>query len=68
LLIGREDLEGGEIGDDEIEDDEIEDDEEDIGTADCEKFFLNYADRCAVSLYSANLIINKAAIETANTY
>jgi hypothetical protein len=63
LLVGRENLESGEI-----EDNKIKDSEENIGIADCEKFFLNYTDRCAVSLYSANLIINKAATEIANTY
>jgi hypothetical protein len=63
LLIGREGL-----GDGEIEDSEIGDSEDDIGIADCENFFLNYADRCAVSLHSANLIINKITVETANTY
>jgi hypothetical protein len=73
LLVGREDLEDSEIkdneiGDDKIEDDEIENNEEDIRTANYEKFFLNYTDRCAVSIYFANLIINKAAIETTNTY
>jgi hypothetical protein len=73
LLVGRENLEGGEIEGGEIEggeirDGKIEDDEKDIGIADCEEFFLNYIDRCAVSIYSANLIINKTAIETANTY
>jgi hypothetical protein len=73
LLVGREDLEGGEIKDGEIgggkiEDGEVEDDEEDIGIANCEKFFLNYIDRCAVSIYFANLIIDRVAIETANTY
>jgi hypothetical protein len=63
LLVGRKGLKGGEI-----EDDEIEDNKEDIEIADCKEFFFNYADRCAVSIYSANLIINKAAIEIANTY
>jgi hypothetical protein len=63
LLVGREGLE-----DDKIGDDEIEDDEDNVGTADCEKFFLNYTDRCAVSFHSANLIINRAAIEITNTY
>jgi hypothetical protein len=63
LLIGREDLGGGEI-----ENDEIRDNEEGVGIADCEKFFLNYIDRCAVSLYFANLIIDRAAIEIANIY
>jgi hypothetical protein len=63
LLVGRENLENSKI-----KNGEIEKGEEDIETADCEKFFLNYADRCAISLHSANLIINKATIETANTY
>jgi hypothetical protein len=62
-LVGREDLGDGKIGDD-----EIGEDEKNIETADCEKFFFNYTDRCAVSLHSANLIINKTTIETANTY
>jgi hypothetical protein len=63
LLVGREDLES-----DEIKDDEIRKNKEDVGIADCEKFFFNYADCCAVSLHSANLIVDKAATETANTY
>jgi hypothetical protein len=63
LLVDREDLENSEIGND-----EIGGDEEDIRITDYEKFFLNYVDRCAVSLYSANLIIDRAAIEIANTY
>jgi hypothetical protein len=63
LLVGRENLESDEIGND-----EIKDDKENIGIINCEKFFLNYADRCAVSIYFANLIIDKAAIEIANTY
>jgi hypothetical protein len=46
----------------------IGDGEEDVETADCEKFFFNYADRCAVSLHSANLVIDRAAIEIASTY
>jgi hypothetical protein len=58
LLVGREGLEGG----------EIENDEDGVGIADCEKFFLNYADRCAISLHSANLIINRVTVETVNTY
>jgi hypothetical protein len=62
LLVGREDLE------DEIEDNEIENGEEDVGIADCVEFLFNYADRCAVSVHFANLIINNAAIEIANTY
>jgi hypothetical protein len=68
LLVGRENLGSGEIGDGEIEDDEIEEDKEGVEIADCEEFFLNHADRCAVSIHSANLIINKAAIEIASTY
>jgi hypothetical protein len=68
LLVGRENLEGDEIKNDEIGDDEIGNDEESVGTADCEKFFFNYTDRCAVSIYFANLIIDKIVIETANTY
>jgi hypothetical protein len=63
LLVGREGLENDEIGND-----KIEDDEKNIGIADYEKFFLNYISRYAVSLHSANLIINRAAIEIANTY
>jgi hypothetical protein len=63
LLVGRENLGGGEIGDD-----EIGDDEEDIGIANCEKFFFNYINRYAISLHSANLVINRSAIEIANTY
>jgi hypothetical protein len=58
LLVDRESLEGG----------EIEDGENGVKIADCEKFFLNYVNRCAVSLYSANLIIDKATVEIANTY
>jgi hypothetical protein len=57
-LIGRENLGSG----------KIKDDENDIRIADYEKFFFNYTDRCAVSLYSANLIIDKITIETANMY
>jgi hypothetical protein len=68
LLVGREDLENDKIENGEIEDDKIGDDEEDIKIADCEEFFLNHIDRCAISIYSGNLIINKAATETANTY
>jgi hypothetical protein len=63
LLVGRENLKN-----DEIEDSEIENNENDIEIADCEKFFLNYIDRCAVSLHSANLIINKDTIEITNIY
>jgi hypothetical protein len=68
LLVGREGLENGEIENGEIGNDEIENGEDNIGIANCEKFFLNYIDRCAISLYSANLVIDKATIETANTY
>jgi hypothetical protein len=63
LLIGRENLGSGEI-----KDDEIENDEENIRIANYEKFFLNYINRYAISVYSANLIIDRAAIETASTY
>jgi hypothetical protein len=62
LLVGREDLE------DEIGDDEIRNNEKNIKIPDCEKLFFNYADRYAVSVYFANLIIDKAAIEIASTY
>jgi hypothetical protein len=68
LLIGREDLGDGEIGGGEIRDDEIEDGKEGIEIADCEEFFFNYVDRCAVSIYFANLVIDKAAIEIASMY
>jgi hypothetical protein len=68
LLIGREDLEGGEIRNDKIGNNEIEDGENDIEIINCEKFFLNYINRCAISLHFANLIINKIMIEIANTY
>jgi hypothetical protein len=68
LLVGRENLEDGKIESGKIRNNKIENDEKDIGTADYEEFFFNYTDRCAISIYSANLIINKAAIETANTY
>jgi hypothetical protein len=63
LLIGREDLEGGEI-----EDGEIKEGEKDIGIANCEEFFLNYTNHCAISLHSANLIINRITAKIANTY
>jgi hypothetical protein len=60
LLIGHEGLAGK---------DEAEDDKNDIKIADCEDFFfVNYADRGAVSPYSANFIVNIATAETANTY
>jgi hypothetical protein len=68
LLVGREDLKNDKIEDGKIKDNEIENNEKNIGIANCEKFFLNYINCCAVSVYSTNLIINKAAIETANTY
>jgi hypothetical protein len=59
---------GDEIEDSEIEDDEIGDGEDGVGIADCEKFFLNHADRCAVPLHSANLVIVIAAVKTASMY
>jgi hypothetical protein len=62
LLVGREDLEN------EIGDGELKDGEENVGIIDYEKFLFNYINRCAVSIYSANLIMNRAAIEIANTY
>jgi hypothetical protein len=68
LLVGREILGNGKIKNDKIKDSEIKNNVKDIKIADCEEFFLNYADRCAVSVHSTNLIINKAAIEIANTY
>jgi hypothetical protein len=68
LLVGRENLENGKIKNDKIEDGEIKNSEKNIEIANYEKFFLNYINRCAVSIHSANLIINKAAIEIANTY
>jgi hypothetical protein len=58
LLVGHENLEDG----------GIRDDENDIGIVDCEKKFFNYIDRCAVSLYFANLIIDRTAIEIMNIY
>jgi hypothetical protein len=63
LLVGRESLEGGEI-----ENDKIGNGENGVGIANYEEFFLNYINRCAVSFYSTNLIIDKITIETANTY
>jgi hypothetical protein len=63
LLVGRENLKDGEI-----EDNEKKNNKDGIEIADCEKFFFNYINRCAISLHSANLIIDKATIETANTY
>jgi hypothetical protein len=67
-LVGRGDLEGGKIRDGEIGNGEIENEEKDVEIIDCEEFFLNYTGRCAVSIYFANLIIDRAAIEIANTY
>jgi hypothetical protein len=67
-LVGRENLEDGKIEDNEIENNKIGKDEEDIEIIDCEKFFLNYINRYAVSIHFANLIIDKVAIETANIY
>jgi hypothetical protein len=58
LLIGREGLGSGEIGDG----------EDGIEIVNCEKFFFNYINRCAVSLHFANSIINKITAEIANTY
>jgi hypothetical protein len=58
LLIGRENLEK----------DEIENNKNGVEIADCEEFFLNYTNRWAVSLHSANLIVDRATIETANIY
>jgi hypothetical protein len=63
LLIDREDL-----GGDKIRNSEIGEDKENIGIVDCEKFFFNYVNRYAVSIYFANLIIDRAAIEIANIY
>jgi hypothetical protein len=67
-LIGRENLENSEIENGKIKDGEIKDNNKDIEIADCEKFFHNYIDYCAISLHSANLIVDKIAIEIANTY
>jgi hypothetical protein len=50
------------------ENDEIKDDKNNIGTTDYEEFFINYADRCAVSLHSANLIIIITAVKIADIY
>jgi hypothetical protein len=58
LLVGRENLKGG----------EIEGGEDDVEIANCEKFFFNYINRCAVLLHFTNLIIDGAASETANIY
>jgi hypothetical protein len=59
LLVGREDLGGG----------EIKDGEDGVGIVDCENFiFINYIDRCTISLHSANLVINIVIAEITNTY
>jgi hypothetical protein len=50
------------------EDGEIGDDKDGVGTANCENFFINHANRCAVSLYSANLVIVIAAVKIASIY
>jgi hypothetical protein len=42
--------------------------EDDVEIVDCEKFFINYIGCCAVSLYSANLIVIIVAIKTASIY
>ena len=68
MLVGRENLEGGEIKSGEIGGNEIEDNEENVETADCEEFFLNYTDRYAVSIHFTSLIIDKVTIEIASTY
>jgi hypothetical protein len=74
LLVGRENLGSGKIEDGKIKNNKIENDEndendeKDIEIADYKKFFFNYINRCAVSNHSANLIVDKAAIEIANTY
>jgi hypothetical protein len=68
LLVGRENLKSGKIGNDKIGGGKIRDNKENVEIADCEKFFLNYIDRCAISLHSANLIIDRATAETANIY
>jgi hypothetical protein len=62
LLVGREDLEG------EIRDDKLKDGKENVRIADCEKFLFNYINHCAVSVYFANLIMDRAAIEITNKY
>jgi hypothetical protein len=58
LLAGREDLES----------DKIENSEKDVKTVNYEEFFLNHIGRYAISLYSANLVIDKTTAETADTY
>jgi hypothetical protein len=52
-----------------LENNEIEDNENGIEIADSENFFLiNYVGRGAVSLYSANFVVDIAIAETASTY
>jgi hypothetical protein len=68
LLIDREDLKDDKIKGGKIGDNEIKNSKENIEIADYEKFFFNYTDRCAISIHSANLIIDKVIIEIANTY
>jgi hypothetical protein len=51
-----------------MEDNEIKNNKDDIEITNYEKIFLNYINRCAVSLHSANLVIDRATAETANTY
>jgi hypothetical protein len=58
LLVGREDLEG----------DKIKDGEDDVEIVDYEKFFLNYAGRCAILLHFANFVIIITAVKTASMY
>jgi hypothetical protein len=58
IIDGRENLESG----------EIKNNEDDIEIANCENFFLNYINCCAVSLHSVILVIDKTIAETANTY
>jgi hypothetical protein len=68
MLVGREGLEGGKIRGGEIGDGEIGSGEDGVGIAGCEKFFFNYINCCAVSLHSANLVVNKVTVEIASTY
>jgi hypothetical protein len=63
LLIDRENLRSGEM-----EDNEIKNNKDDIEITNYEKNFFNYINRCAVSLHSANLIIDRATAEIASTY
>jgi hypothetical protein len=49
--------------------DEIRSGENDVGIVNCENFFfINYADRGAVSLYFVNFMVNIITAETANIY